>query len=177
LYFKEIGLNLADTMIYQKTDGYYPRHNHKKYPCAFEYMFVLSKDKIKTFNMLKDKKNKLHGESVTGSVRQEDGTLKPIHKNTQKVKEFGARPNVWGYSVGYRKSSSDKIAYQHPAIFPEQLAHDHIVSWSNECDMVLDPFMGSGTTGKQAKLLKRNFIGIECVKEYFEIAKQRIKNA
>ena len=87
------------------------------------------------------------------------------------------RGNVWFYNVGKWKSTKDEIAYEHPAIFPDLLAHDHIISWSNEGQTVLDPFMGSGTTGKQAKLLGRNFIGIEKEETYFEIAKKRIKNA
>ena len=67
------------------------------------------------------------------------------------------------------------FASDHPAPFPEQLAKEHIISWSNENDIVFDPFMGSGTTGKMAKILNRDFIGIEIDKEYFEIAKQRIE--
>lgn len=85
--------------------------------------------------------------------------------------------NIWPLNTGYMRTTKDKDAYQHPAIFPDELAYRHIKTWSNEGDTVLDPFMGSGTTGKQAKLLKRDFIGIECVKEYFRIAKQRIEDA
>jgi DNA modification methylase len=90
--------------------------------------------------------------------------------------EYGKRRNIWEYSTGYGKGATDKIAYNHPAIFPEKLARDHIISWSNEGDIVLDPMMGSGTTGKMAKQLNRNFIGIEISPEYFEIAKKRIFN-
>jgi DNA modification methylase len=177
LFLKSIGFNLADTMIYQKNDGYYPKHNHRKYPCSFEYMFVLSKGKIKTFNMIKDKPNKTAGASMTGTVREKDGSVKPKHKSKQQVQHFGARPNVWGYSVGFGKSSSDKIAFQHPAIFPEKLVEDHIISWSDQGNVVLDPFMGSGTTGKMAANLNRNFIGIEKERKYFEIAVDRITKA
>ena len=86
------------------------------------------------------------------------------------------RRNIWTYKVGLYNTTSDKIAFEHPAIFPEQLAKDHILSWTNKNDMVLDPFMGSGTVGKMCKLLDRNFIGIEKVKKYFDIAKARIEN-
>jgi len=86
------------------------------------------------------------------------------------------KSNIWHYSAGAAKSTKDTIAHKHPAIFPEKLAHDHIISWSNEGDTVFDPFMGSGTTGKMAKQLNRDFIGIEIDKEYFEIAKQRIED-
>ena len=91
-----------------------------------------------------------------------------------KIKKFGARSNIWRHSVGGFSVTKDKIAYRHPAIFPEKLARDHIRSWSNEGDTVLDPFMGSGTTGKMAKLFKRNFIGIEISKEYCHLAQKRI---
>lgn len=174
LYFKEIGFNLADTMIYQKTDVYFPRHGHKKYPNAFEYMFIFSKGKIKNFNLIRDKPNKLHGNIMSGSVRQRDGTTKPSRAKGKEVAEFGSRSNVWGYSTGYGKSSSDKEAFMHPAIFPEKLAEDHIISWSNSGDLILDPFMGSGTTGKAALKLGRKFVGIELVSDYFNIAKSRI---
>ena len=76
--------------------------------------------------------------------------------------------------MGYMKSTTDKIAYKHPAIFPEQLAYDHIISWSNEGDVVLDPFMGSGTTAKMARIAKRDYIGFEISKEYCDIANERL---
>jgi len=174
LYFKEIGLNLHDTMIYSKTG---PPLSHNRYEQYFEYMFILSKGKPNTFNGIKDKPNKRHGETVTGSQRSGDVSKQLTHAGKRKIAKFGLRGNIWFYDVGKWKTTKDEIAYQHPAIFPDKLAHDHIVSWSNEGDTVLDPMMGSGTTGKQSKLLKRNFIGIECVKEYFKIAKQRIKDA
>jgi site-specific DNA-methyltransferase (adenine-specific) len=69
----------------------------------------------------------------------------------------------------------EKIAFEHPATFPEKLANDHIVSWSNEGDLVYDPFMGSGTTAKMAILNNRKYIGSEISKEYCEIAEQRLK--
>ena len=177
LYFKEIGFNLHDTMIYQKDSCPFPETN-RYYP-SFEYMFILSKGKPKTVNLIADKPNKTYGEKITGTGRNSDGTLKPHtavkNKTNRTVKKFGVRTNVWLYSVGKWKVTKDEIAYQHPAIFPEELANDHIISWSNENDTVLDCFMGSGTTGKMAKLLNRNFIGIEISKEYMEIAKERIE--
>jgi DNA modification methylase len=174
LYFKECGLNIHDTMIYHKTDTAFARHNHKKYPNGFDYMFVFSKGSIKTFNPILDRKNKLAGAVMTGTVRQKNGETKPSRANGKVVKEFGVRQNVWGYSTGFGKSSSNKIAFKHPAIFPELLAKDHILSWSNEGDIVLDPFMGSGTTGKMASLLNRKFIGIEKDEAYFDIAQTRL---
>ena len=168
LYFKEIGLNLHDTMIYQKAGCPFPSSN--RYYANFEYMFVLSKGSPKTFNAIADRKNKSFGRVISGTNRQKDGTTKPMKNKGKQIEKYGVRFNVWLVSEGKRQT-------EHPATFPDKLAFDHIVSWSNEGDTVLDLFMGSGTTGKQAKLLKRNFIGIECVKEYFRIAKQRIKDA
>lgn len=174
LFFKEIGFNLADTMIYHKTDLAFPRYGHRKYPASFEYMFVLSKGKIKTFNIIKDRENKTAGTIMSGTVRQSDGTMKPSRATGKEVSQYGARSNVWGYSTGKGKSSTDAIAFEHPAIFPEKLCEDHILSWSNEREIVLDPFMGSGTTAKMAKLNNRQYIGFEISEEYVEIANRRI---
>lgn len=171
--FKEVGFNVYDVIIYEKTSPSAPHKN--RYFNSFEYMFVFSKGKPKTINLLKDRKNK-YGGTYSGVVtkREQDGSL--TTKDTKLINEYGIRTNIWSYAVGNNKSTTDKIAFQHPAIFPEKLAQDHMLSWSNEQDLVLDPFMGSGTSGKMAKLLNRNFIGIEISEEYFEIAKERIEN-
>ena len=169
LYFKEIGFCLHDTMIYMKKT---PPLTHKRYEQEFEYMFIFVKDKIKTFNpILIDKKymdtrsNKAFGRNKTN-----EHDMGYSSKNTQRIKG-----NVWEYLVGGGKTTKDKIAFKHPAIFPEQLAQDHIISWSNEGDLVLDPFMGSGTTAKMAKLNNRNYIGIDISEEYCELARERIR--
>ncbi len=178
LYFKDIGFNLHDTMIYQKDACRFPETN-RYYP-SFEYMFILSKGKPKTANLIMDKPNKRFGEKITGTARNPDGTLKQHtavkNKTNRVVKEFGVRTNVWLYSVGKWKVTKDEYAYKHPAIFPEQLAHDHIISWSNPGDLVLDPFAGSGTTLKMAEKLCRDSIGIEISGEYCEIIRQRMKD-
>ncbi len=177
LYFKEIGFNLHDTMIYQKDACPFPETN-RYYP-AFEYMFIFSKGKPKTANLIADKPNKTYGVKIRGSGRNPDGTLKPHaavkNKTNRTVKKFGVRTNVWLYSVGKWKITKDEYAYKHPAMFPEQLAQDHIISWSNPGDVVLDPFMGSGTTAKMAVLNDRFFIGFEISPEYCDIANQRIE--
>lgn len=172
LYFKEIGFNLHDTMIYAKNNPIPLTHN--RYEQQFEYMFILSKSKPKTFNPLL-RENKNSGKKNGGTIRLEGKELKQKNK-IGVIKEKSFLYNIWFYDIGFNKSTKDKKAYQHPAIFPEQLAKDHIISWSNENDTVLDPFMGSGTTGKVCKLLNRNFIGIEISKDYFEIAKKRIES-
>ena len=99
------------------------------------------------------------------------------HRGPVTIAKFGKRKNIWAYSTGYGKGTSDKFAYVHPAMFPEPLARDHILSWSNEGDTVFDPFLGSGTTGKMALAHGRKFIGIERDPEYFAIAQKRIKPA
>lgn len=179
LYAKEIGFNVHDTMIYQKDSYPFPEIN-RYYP-SFEYMFIFSKGKPKTTNLIADKPNRRYGKKVVSSTqRQPDGTTIKMSANktnpNRQVKEFGVRTNVWLYSPGYMKSTKDKIAYKHPAQFPEQLAQDHIISWSNEGDIVFDPMCGSGTTCKMAWLNKRNFIGIDISEEYInDICKPRLK--
>lgn len=168
LFFKEIGFKIFDTMIYFKK-SMQPPHNHI-YHQTFEYMFVFSKGKPKTFNPIMDHKNKY--KNYTGTRREVDNSLT---KKRGSMALFSKRGNVWLYDTGYMKSTKDIIAYKHPAIFPEKLAKDHIISWSNEGDLILDPFAGSGTTLKMAKLTNRNYLGIEISKEYCEIANKRLE--
>ncbi|MBI3335168.1 MAG: transcriptional repressor LexA [Candidatus Portnoybacteria bacterium] len=173
LYFKECGFKLFDTMIYSKP----PRGavgNNKTYWQSFEYMFILSKGAPKTINLIKDRENKDERSGDNGTKRLSDGSLLKLKR--AGYSKYGRRTNVWEYLIGRGHSASDKIAYEHPAIFPEKLAQDHIISWSNEGDIILDPMCGSGTTLKMAKLLKRNFIGIEISKEYCDIANKRLAN-
>jgi len=172
LYFKEIGFNLHDTMIYYKDS--FQKPSHSRYWSCMENMFVFSKGKPKAHNLICDRKNKQSGKKTSGkTVRNADGTTSK--RKDVLINEYGRRTNVWTYKVGYMKSTSDKIAYQHSAIFPEQLANDHIISWSNEGDLVYDPFMGSGTTAKMAILNNRKYIGSEISEDYIKIIKTRIK--
>lgn len=171
LFFNKIGFNLHDTMIYQKTGIPFP--SKTRYLQCFEYMFVLSKGKPKTVNLLEDRPNATAGQTrKSRKYRTKDGTF--VKGSEKPIKEYGVRFNIWKYQTGQYKSTKDLEAFKHPAIFPEALAEDHILSWSNEGDTVLDCFMGSGTTGKMALLNKRKFIGIEISKEYCKIAKERI---
>ena len=167
LYFKEIGFNLHDTMIYEKQN--YKPVNAKRYDNVFEYLFALSKGKPKTFNPIMVEKARVKKES--GKYRQKDGSFK---SSTRKANNLKKHTNIFRYSIGGH--IADKIAFKHPAIFPEKLAHDHIISWSNEGDTVLDPMCGSGTTLKMAKKTGRNYIGIEISREYVEIAEERLKS-
>ena len=175
LWFMDCGFNLHDTMIYQKKSVYAHDPRNRRYKQAFEYMFVLSKGKPKTYNEIKDKPNKNAGKVLSGNKgRDKNGKKRKVAPVV--LGDFQARFNVWEYQTG-KQSATDILAFEHPAIFPEQLANDHIISWSNEGDTVLDCFMGSGTTGKMAVLNNRKFIGIELDDGYFEIAKKRIEEA
>lgn len=172
LKFIEKGFTLYDTMIYMKNGAPFPEKT--RYSQVFEYMFVFSKGSPKTVNILKDKKNKWAGHTNFGKrvMRTKDGELKEMPKF--EISEYGNRYNVWNYSTGKNYSTKDDFAFEHPAIFPEELAEDHILSWSNEGDIVLDPMVGSGTTSKMAKLNNRNFIGYDVNQEYISIANRRV---
>jgi site-specific DNA-methyltransferase (adenine-specific) len=172
LKFMETGFKLHDTMIYEKNTSSFPaKRNGNRYTQIFEYMFVFCKGKIKTANLICDKPNKWAGHTNWGknTNRLKNGELKET-SDIKPVPEFSPRNNIWKYNVGKGFNSSDKESHQHPAIFPEQLAEDHIITWSNEGDIILDPFSGSGTTCKMSKKNKRNYIGIDISEEYCKLA-------
>ena len=173
LFFKEIGFNLHDTMIYEKSAFANPSSN--RYHQIFEYMFIVSKGAPKVFHPIKDKPNKTEYD-FGKSRRNKNGDMVNIQKERIPVAAFGMRWNIWRYVTGHGNSTQDIMAFKHPAIFPEKLATDHILSWSNEGDTVLDPFAGSGTTGIAALNTGRKFILIEKDAGYCEIIKNRIAN-
>lgn len=178
LYFKEIGFNLHDTMIYQKNS--LPM-NHNRYEQDFEYMFVFSKGKPKTFNPIRIPCKYPEKETARkNSYFSKTDEVNRKARSGKKRNPVGAdkiKGNIWYFTTGKNHSTKDEIAFRHPAVFPEQLANDHIISWSNEGDIIFDPFMGSGTTGKMAILNHRNFVGVELDEQYFNIAKERIDKA
>ncbi len=169
LYFKEIGFNLHDTMIWEKQTFTDTGSLRVRYGGVFEYMFVLAKGKPKTFNPIKDRTNKTSGRKKSGTIRQIDGTVKPVSSLGKIYKENGIRFNLW--KINTEVSNINRC---HPAQFPEQLAEDHILSWSNEGDIILDPMAGSGTTLKMAKKNNRNYVGIEISPEYIDIINKRL---
>lgn len=164
LYFMELGFKLHDTMIYEKNSSAFPSsRTSKRYTQIFEYMFVFTKGKIKTGNLICDKENKWKGFTNWGNNTNynKDGELVPTN-NIKPVPDFSPRNNIWKYTVGFNINEG-----KHPAVFPYKLAEDHILTWSNENDIVFDPFMGSGTTGFASFHNNRQFIGCEVDKTYF----------
>jgi len=171
LFFKECGFDLFDTMIYSKP----PRGavgNNLTYWQSFEYMFILSKGRPRTINLLADRKNKESRDGDRGTKRLHNGNLLKLSRGGYGA--YGRRTNIWEYNIGKGHSTSDPIAHEHPAIFPEKLAHDHIFTWSNAGDLVYDPMMGSGTVAKACVFLHRDYLGSEINKAYCDIAKARL---
>lgn len=175
LFFMEVGFKLHDTMIYASSK--IPM-SHKRYEQGFEYMFVFVKGKIKTFNPIL-KLNKYGGDKYEKNgnwASGKDNSALRLRKGVRSIKKYGITNNIWFYETGGNKNTTDKIAYKHPATFPEKLVEDHIKSWSNENDLVVDIFNGSGTTTKIAYLMKRKYIGFEISKDYCNIANERLTN-
>ncbi len=171
LYAMECGFRLHDTMIYHKRNPM-PVKSNRYLPC-FEYMFVWTRCAPKTFNAIREPTQATGKEKYTGT-QHENGRFTGYGKTRNLERD---RYNIWAYTVGSNQTTRDKEAFKHPAIFPEALASDHILSWSNPGDVVFDPFLGSGTTGKMALLEGRRFIGIERERKYFDIARRRIEAA
>ena len=164
-------------MIFEKNTSSFPaRRNGNRYTQIFEYMFVLSKiDKPRIVNLICDKPNRWAGTINFGknTHRTKNDNL-VVTKDIKPVPDFSPRNNIWRYEVNRGYSTKDKEAHEHPAIFPEKLVYDHLLSWSKEEDIILDPFSGSGTTGKVSILNNRKFIGIELNKEFCNLSVKRI---
>jgi len=169
LFFKSIGLNLHDTMIYATNK---PPQNSKRYEQEFEYMFVFSEGIPKTFNPIKRNRKWEDKRREKAYHRGKDGEMKKKQKMNINQCTIG---NIWYYETGGGHSTRDKIAFNHPAIFPEALARDHILSWSNPGDTVFDCFAGSGTTLKVAENTNRKWIGCEISEKYCEIIAKRLE--
>lgn len=169
LFFQGLGFNAHDVMIYRKKNTPFMRSN--AYTNCYEFMFVFSKGSPKTFNPLKTKTVR-QGQEMLPFNKKADGINKKIKGELKPEKTL---TNIWDYAVGFGGSTSDKIAFQHTAIFPEKLAEDHILSWTKAGDVVFDPMCGSGTTCKMAAINKRHYVGCDISKEYVELTKKRLK--
>jgi DNA modification methylase len=170
LYFQEIGFNVHDTMIYRKKNTPFMRTN--AYTNCFEFMFVLCKGTPKTFNPIKTKTAR-QGQEMLVFNKGADGINRKVLGELKAEKTL---TNIWEYAVGLGGTTNDKIAFEHPAVFPEKLAEDHILSWTNKNDVVFDPMCGSGTTLKMAAINKRSYFGCDISEEYVTLAKKRLKN-
>lgn len=177
LYFMQCGFLLHDTMIYEK-NNYIPL-NHKRYEQTFEYMFVLSKGSPITFNGLTEKtvqRQFRKPEKVRGAgLDPQSKTAKRSKIKPHWTKDDKLLGNIFRYNVGINQSSKDDIAFEHPAIFPELLVFDQMKTWSNENDIVYDPFMGSGTTARVAISINRKWVGSEISAEYCKIIEKRLQ--
>lgn len=172
LYFKEIGFNLHDTMIYQKNNFSHPERI--RYHSVFEYIFILSKGQPRVFNPIKDRKNITAG--LAGSLGINTYTTQDGSKLVRDKKinsEFGMRHNVWkGKTRGQEEMC---VSLKHPAMMPKWLVNDLMISWSNQNDVIYDPFVGSGTVLEIAVINKRNYIGSEIISEYCALSEENIK--
>jgi site-specific DNA-methyltransferase (adenine-specific) len=180
LYFKSLGFKIHDTMIYEKDGPAFPaRRTSNRYSQVFEYMFVMSKDgPPQTATLICDHKNRWAGtlpfsKDKKSVYRNKEGILVP--REAKPIPEYSARFNIWKINNGFGYTSKDKVSFLHPATFPESLANDHILTWSKEGDVVLDPMMGSGTVAKMAIKNNRNYIGFETSQEYCDIIRIRLE--
>jgi DNA modification methylase len=167
LHFKRLGLNLHDTMVWHKGGFSQAGDLQVRYGQSWEYCFVLSAGKPKTWNPLRDRKNKHAGTGQHGTIRNADGSMKPVSNPGRVLDDVGIRFNVW-------EIPPHKVDSGHPAPFPFELARDHVATWSDAGDLVLDPFSGSGTTAKAAKELGRQFIGLEVNPQYVALSERSI---
>jgi len=175
LFAKEIGFNLHDTMIYVRNSVTNP--SHVRYYNCFQYMFVFSKGKPKTINLLRDRKNKTAGKKANyRKQREKDGELHDHRwfKAGEGRPEYSVRWNVWQYDVGSLIMADDREWVGHPAVFPLKLAEDHVLSWSNEEDLVFDPMCGSGKTLVAAKKFSRRYLGMDISEQYCELTRKRL---
>lgn len=170
LHFIDRGFKLADTMIYKKANPGGARGSNKTYLQSFEYMFVLSKGNLGTHNLIADRPNKRSGVQKGGGRRNKNGSLSDTV--TYESTEYGRRFNIWEYPT-----QMDEFSAKHPAPFPLALARDHILSWSNEGDLVFDPFSGSGTTALAALQTNRKCIGVDVSQDYGNIARLRLQSS
>ena len=169
IHFQDIGFQMHDVMIYRKKNTPFMRSN--AYTNAYEFMFVLSKGSPKTFNPLKEPTVRSGYEMLVHNK----GPDAVNNKVLKKLKKEKTRTNIWAYAVGMGGTTRDKVAFRHPAVFPEKLAGDHIRSWTEPGDLVFDPMCGSGTTPKMALLAGRDYIGVDISAEYIAIAEQRME--
>lgn len=175
LQFERIGFRVYSTMIMVSHGFRLPQP--RRYVNQYQYALILSKGRPRSVELLRDRPNSTAGERSKGKIRTPDGALLRRTYPGRVVADFGLRSNVWSYDIGWAKSTRDSYAFEHPAVMPEKMAEDHILSWSKPGDIVFDPFCGSGTTSKMALLNHRRFLGFEVHEPYYELALRRMEDA
>jgi len=105
--------------------------------------------------------------------RVDDDIVLRDSPNVYTIPKYSSRTTIWRYAIGWNRE--DKIAHEHPAIFTINFARDHIHTWTNPGDLVLDPFAGSGTTLRAAENLGRNSVGIEIHTPYIDLIRRRME--
>jgi site-specific DNA-methyltransferase (adenine-specific) len=174
LYFRDLGFRIHHTMIMDRAGSRFP--SKVRYGTSLEYAYVLSKGMPRTINLLRDRENRRVGETQNFSRREPDGRIRPVGRS-KPVAQFGYRRAIWQISTGWKQSTKDAYAFEHPALMHEGMAADHILSWSRPGDLVFDPMMGSATTCKMALLTNRRYLGFEIHEPYFRLAQRRMREA
>jgi DNA modification methylase len=175
LYFQEVGFRLHHTMVMDRKGCRWPGRNRYGHP--LEYAFILSRGRPKSVHLIRDRENRHAGKVGTFLRRSKEGGVEPAGR-PQIVPMLGVRGPVWSYAVGRNVTTKDHYALRgHPALMPEKMALDHIISWSRPGDLVFDPFCGAGTTCKMAALSGRHFFGIEVHEPYYQLALKRVREA
>jgi DNA modification methylase len=176
LYFRKVGFKVYHTMVMARTGSRWPAK--VRYGDSLEYAFILSKGRPTTIRLLRDKENRRAGLTYVTTRRSLSERDRPMPKLQSKpISTHGVRPAIWAYPTGGRTTTRDRYAYDHPALMPEQMAVDHILSWSRPGDLVFDPMAGAGTTTKMALLNHRRYLGFEVNPQYHEIALRRLQDA
>lgn len=176
LFFREVGFKVYHTMVMARTGSRWPAR--VRYGDSLEYAFILSKGKPRTVNLLRDKSNRQAGLVYKDAPRPLDQRERPLPTvKGRPISALGVRTAVWSYSAGGRTTTRDRYAYDHPALMPERMAEDHILSWSRPGDLVFDPMAGAGTTCKMALLNHRRYLGFEVNPLYHAIAARRMRDA
>jgi DNA modification methylase len=175
LFFKDLGFRLHQTLVMQKFGRRSPCL--VRYDVVHEYAFVFSKGKPHTINLIHDKPNSTAGAPVRNTGRSKDGTLFSYYVPDKVIKPYGTRGSIWSYVASGGNSTKDREAYEHPALMPEAMAEDHIISWSRPGDLVLDPMAGAATTCKMAMFNHRKYLGFEIHRPYFDIGVRRLESA
>ncbi len=173
LFFKEVGFRLHHTMAFASSGTYLVTRT--RYGSALQYMFVFSKGRPRTIRLIRDKPNKYAGQQQNVPHGRDDRNRNRYR--SQPVKKFGLRPAFWVIATGKSVTTKDDYAYEHDAVMPESIARDHILTWSKPGELVLDVFVGSGTTAKMAALHGRKYLGFDIEKKWCDLAERRVREA